>query len=311
MAGHKIRKTIWVWVSVVILVIIGSGVTLAWFAGVWNEPIKPQPPLVPTEPAYAQELADTVNKYYAKYNEYPPYMLGAWSQELKSEDPLIAAGLLEEYPYPLSPSPGEGWETIPPERIRNMVSSPNDPLEKLLRERQLPFALRMAKLHEAGQYPISKAGRTILPSFSSRQVAEVATRKRLLCGGGDPRGGTAAYPEGTYSVLSFRDSVPETSSGGFPISLHLVTDQFGYQRGDAIEAIEGTPQEAWLWFYVDSMYETNVRNYWRMLDVWGNIGLDLIDLENGLIQPDGIADWIVVLYKLKQGEVAEVVKKYD
>lgn len=269
----------------------------------------PGPPTPPPEPEYALELVSALNGYYAKFGEYPPYLLGGWSGDLELEDPLFAAGLLKEYPYP--PSLGKGYEEAPRERIRNVVSSSNDPLEKLIRERQLPFALRMAKLYEAGQYPNGKAGRTDPPSFSSGQVAQIAACKRLLCAGGYPSGALQAWIDDAYKVISFT-GVAEGGDKGFPAGMIRVNDQFGYQRSDSIEAIEGTPHEAWLWFYVDTAYESDIEDYWIRAELpFKNIGLDLVDTDDGLIQPDGIPDGIVLLYKLKDGKVTEVVKDYD
>jgi hypothetical protein len=293
------------------LVIVVVACLAAWLilnAGNWTRPM-PSPPPPPPEPEYALELVNAVNRYYADHGEYPPYLLGGWSGELGLEDPLIAAGLLKEYPYP--PELGKGYEEAPQERIRNVVSSPNDPVEKLIRERQLPFALSMAKLYEAGQYPIGKAGRTDPPSFSSGLVAEIATCKRLLCAGGDPSGGPLVWIDNAYKVVSFT-GVAGSGAKGFAVGNILVNDQFGYQRGDSIEAIEGTPHEVWLWFYVDSAFDSAIMDYWIAADIpFRNIGLDLVDREKGLIQPDGLPDGIVLLYKLKDGKVVEVVKKYD
>ncbi|OPX21496.1 MAG: hypothetical protein B1H03_06495, partial [Planctomycetales bacterium 4484_113] len=75
-----------------------------------------------------------------------------------------------------------------------------------------------------------------------------------------------------------------------------VSGQFGYQRGDFIEAIDGTAKDAWLWFYGNLSVGHSLEEI---------PGLDLVDNDDGLIQPDGIPDGIVVLYKLKEGKVIE------
>jgi len=113
---------------------------------------------------------------------------------------------------------------------------------------------------------------------------------------------------------------------------------FGYQRGEWLSADES---ECWLWLYGHTSWAEAIDHLPRNLDEakalmerpnfiveWPNCfsqfvrpvewlpglylhGLDLVNSATQTIEPDGIPDYISLLYKLKDGAVVEVVRAED
>lgn len=251
----------------------------------------------------AKTLVQSLDRYFADKGEYPPYLFGGNESDMMlehgSRDPLLEGGYISAYAeFPvfiyssgaaISPSKREprGFD-----KIRNVVSTPHDGLvvyfRNILRSKHLQY-----KPHTNTEVPD-------LPRF-------------FCCGGHKGPRRTSYFGPGQERITEYYISatVPaafsqlQTSSYvDFSFTAYRVSGHFGYQRGDTIEALEGgTPQEAWLWFYgFGPTYGEKAEDL---------PGLDLVDNANGLIQPDGIPDGIVLLHKLKEGKVIEVVKKYD
>jgi hypothetical protein len=95
---------------------------------------------------------------------------------------------------------------------------------------------------------------------------------------------------------------------------------FGYQRGEWLGRSE---QEAWLWFYGSNIWPEQNNpipwnsDNWRAMEYldlfrdfseFGRRGFDLLNDETGELTPDGKRDGICLLYKLKDGELAEVIR---
>jgi hypothetical protein len=99
---------------------------------------------------------------------------------------------------------------------------------------------------------------------------------------------------------------------------------FGYQRGEWFDANE---RECWLWLYGSNLWPETVaydrtehtqysdweqkasKELWRgFADGYGPQGLDLLNAATGELEPDGIPDGICLLYKLKDGEVVEIIR---
>ena len=242
-------------------------------------------------------------------------------------DPLMTEGYLRRYPtwaYYWDREPNPPCDTPDPRglrRMRNIVSAPNDPIVQYYRALASPvLEKRLALELEDGELPEGQGfgGQRYFVEQGLLQTA--LGRSRYFCGGVYERawsrrrrisagpGRTVEIPEGkSREACAFVAPVVWALSmvGGASIFFqsNSVSGQFGYQRGDFIEAIDGTAKDAWLWFYghIHRFPEFPEELY----------GLDLVDNDDGLIQPDGIPDGIVVLYKLKEGKVIEVVKKYD
>ncbi len=113
--------------------------------------------------------------------------------------------------------------------------------------------------------------------------------------------GLNVFPDGVWVLLV----AAGICGSQWPLAIF---GHFGFQRGDYIEAIEVAPQEAWLWFYASGpLYEVD-----RISGVKEKLfGLDILETLNGEIRPDGAPDGIILLLKLKEGKVIELVKKYD
>lgn len=273
-----------------------------------------------------RRLCNALNRYYKANGEYPPYLLGGDVQELKEHglsDPLSDEGYMKAYPqwvyFMYSPASAAA-DPRGLRRMRNIVSSPDDPLVTYYRDLESPYLeSRVASGVDDSDFEHSWQPHRHL--WEEGLLLTALDRPRYLCGGGVSMGGWfSVEPNCEDDSYERRPGTfaYETSAFAYPVLWTLiwadgsasvlaphyneVSGQFGYQRGDFIESIDGTAREAWLWFYGfvssgDSPEEIP--------------GLDLVDNDDGLIQPDGIPDGIVVLYKLKEGEVIEVVKKYD
>ena len=98
------------------------------------------------------------------------------------------------------------------------------------------------------------------------------------------------------------------------------SNSFGYRRGDFMGAGAG---EAWLWFYgsniwpeqnnpvPDNLSEMQAEEYYELFtgfQEFGPLGLDLETGRSGRLVPDGIPDGICLLYRLRDGELVEVVR---
>ncbi|MCD6283458.1 hypothetical protein J7J84_07690 [bacterium] len=263
----------------------------------------------------ATVLVAALNDYYRVHSEYPPYLLGGnptkeW-EETGFHDPLLDCGFLKSYPessaYEWSPLTMSKVEPRGIRYVRNVVSMPNDPVVEFMREHFKPMIRYEYKQLLSGQPGSSLAGHETGTQILLRRgiLEETLESTRYFCAGGVDRLEWYRNGEASLQIHALKYTVFMLISK-FSGELYFLADnpdgQFGYQRGDFIESIEGTAKEAWLWFYGfvsdgDSPEEMP--------------GLDLVDNDDGLIQPDGIPDGIVVLYKLKEGEVIEVVKKYD
>lgn len=317
MAGHKIRKTAWGLVIVLVVLICILAYVLA--AGIGRKPPKrplPPPPM-PEEPDYVPELVDALNKYYVNYGEYPPYLLGGLAEEFDLADPLIESGILRSYPKVQKSRIGLRF-TKP---IENVVSSPNDPYVKLLRNKYKDKAIAEAMRLMEGQSETLLRFRWETDDKVS-EIERAFNMERFLCGGGvesllpngdkghkqglEVRGEYVVIPE-TYQFVDGVGRAIRLTEMNLDLMFFTVGSEFGYQRG---EFLSEDKRSCWLWFYAD---EPQLQNYLGEPDkpsIWV-VGLDLVDTDDGLIQPDGIPDGIVLLYKLKEGEVIEVVKKYD
>lgn len=234
------------------------------------------------------------------------------AQTIKEQlsDPLLAGGYLRQYPRwayfwdryepPLIPDP-RGLR-----RMRNVVSAPNDPVVEYYRslaspilEKRLAYELIDGEFRESinpGQPYIYLAQQGLLQTDLKRS--------RYFCAG--------AYEWAWWNDREFYKASVFVGSVVYTLSLvagssirhndNTVSGQFGYQRGDFIEFIDGTARDAWLWFYGfvsggDSPEEMP--------------GLDLVDNDDGLIRPDGIPDGICILYELRDGEVVNVTRAED
>lgn len=313
MAKRTLIKRVLLWTgAAVVVVVLLLAALLIRKAAHYDEWLRSQIPRYPEQEelvhTIAQELMHAVNEYYSRFGEYPPYLLGGWASGLKLEDPLIEAGVLQKYPLPPPPDPNweNGWGVTP---MNNVVSSPNDPLVQFLREEFLQKALAEAKDEEKQEHPPWWR-----QSPTSLEVEELMNQERYLCGGGivvkeEPRThGTrafATYSTNVSSGLKLWGEDPHTVR--YLLQSDYVDSQFGYQRG---EHIGGNEKQCWLWFYA---YETVVPDYFAEAGEPPArvVGMDLVDNDDGLIRPDGIPDGIVLLYKLKEGKVVEVVKDYD
>lgn len=269
----------------------------------------------------ASVIVKALNKYYERHKEYPQQIYGDVSTKEAIQagisDPLLSEGFLSRYPKFLSRYLGD-TEADPRGStfIRNVVSSPDDSLVRFYRESykgRLSHMLSQLDTENLAQalvdYPNSarliNALKTIQVVGDRKPDMELE-RPRLMCGGGadlvkwqDENQGQrfeGQKKDEPMSLFVFPTYLIIRYGLGLPISDNNdPAGQFGYQREDFIEAAKGGTNEAWLWFY----------------GFKGNQGLDLVTNDVGLIQPDGIPDGIVLLYKLKDGQVTEVVKKYD
>lgn len=124
------------------------------------------------------------------------------------------------------------------------------------------------------------------------------------------RGGPDDNPRPRTRCLSIGPRVYDHSGYSF----------FGYQRG---EWLGRTEQEAWLWFYGSNIWPErnnpipwNASNWqameyydlFRDFSEFGRLGFDLLNDETGELVPDGKRDGICLLYKLKDGKLAEVLR---
>jgi hypothetical protein len=270
--------------------------------------VKPPPP----EPEYALELVSALNEYYSQKGEYPPYLLGGLAEIYQLKDPLIESHILQSYPE-VQKHRGTGIKMAP---IQNIVSSPDDPYVVYLRDKYRDKALTVAKRLEA-QGKADEWSGFIEGADLVSKVERAMSNKRFLCGGGSSpnalqAGGeqsaipfTYQYVDSIFGVIELAEENPNlmfSSLSNFPVD-----SEFGYQRG---EYVGGDKHGCWLWFYSDRPVLTNNLGEPDKPDMW-IVGLDLVDAEDGLIKPDGSPDGIVLLYKLKDGKVTEVVKKYD
>jgi len=264
----------------------------------------------------ARLLAEALNDYYGMHDEYPPYLLGGnptqeW-REAGLQDPLLASEVLETYPtssaYEWSPSTMSTVEPRGIRCIRNVVSTPNDPIVGFMREHFEPMVKYESERLSSGQPSSSLPGRTTGIQVLLRMgiLEETFESPRYFCAGGVDRSKWFENGVGPLQTHALKYPVFMLISQ-FSGELFFLGDdlsgQFGYQRGDFIEAIDGTAKDAWLWFYGFAGWSARTAEQLP--------GMDLVDNDDGLIQPDGIPDGIVVLYKLKEGKVIEVVKKYD
>ena len=274
-----------------------------------------------------RRLCSALNRYYAAHGEYPPYLLGGEAQELKQHelrDPLLDEAYLRNYPlwvyFMYSPASAAA-DPRGLKRMRNVVSSRDDPLVKYYRELESPYLEgRAASGLDDSDFAHSWQPHRHL--WEEGLLLRALDRARYLCGGGvsiegwfsgepnpeddgyrrRPRAFAYDTSAFVYPVLWCLTWLDGSASVLFP-HYNEVSGQFGYQRGDFIEAIDGTAKDAWLWFYGFAGWSARTAEQLP--------GMDLVDNDDGLIQPDGIPDGIVVLYKLKEGKVIEVVKKYD
>jgi len=296
-------------VGVMLVVVLASLNAWLYASGYRAKPPSPEPP---ADPAYALELVDAVNAYYEKEGEYPPYLLGGLAEDSQLPDPLIESGILKSYPEVEKHRPG--GRLIEP--IQNIVSSPNDPYVVYLRDKYKDKALAVARRLKARGERDNWSDSPQGPDLVSK-VQRAFSYERFLCGGGIHlsrlREGreklvipeTLQFVDGVYRAIQLAEENPD------PVFLMIVYStvgsEFGYQRG---EYVVGDKRACWLWFYADKPVLTGY------LDELSKpeqrvVGLDLVDADDGLIQPDGIPDGIVLLYKLKEGKVVEVVKDYD
>ncbi len=314
------NRKAWILVATAILVPLAialAAVTLHgdWLQGISGKPHRLEPPPPPPEPECVLELVDAVNEYYEKEGEYPPYLLGGLAEDwglvlvgdYQLKDPLIESGILSGYPEV------QKWRDrqrlIAP--IQNIVSSPNDPLVVYLRDKYTGEALTEARRLEAeGQ--VGNLSPFPEGTDLAFEIHRALSYERFLCGGG---GCSIHMRAGSERVVHYRTSefvdgisqVIQLAKGWLSVMFFTIDSEFGYQRG---EYVGEDKRSCWLWFYADEPVLTNYLGEPDKPDMW-IVGLDLVDADDGLIQPDGIPDGIVLLYKLKEGKVVEVVKDYD
>jgi len=266
----------------------------------------------PPQPKYALALVRALNLYFAEFGEYPPYLLGGLAKKWKLPDPLIDAGILDE--YPLVEKHRCGLKSKEP--IENIVSTPNDPyvefLRKKYKEKALAEAARLEALDRLERDPWLHPKTNVKVST----VEKAFKMERFLCAGGvriSVPVTSKGYAEELvwYNTYQFSDGVAgalELGAEHFRGSYFSAVDsEFGYQRG---EFLGEDNRSCWIWFYAKEPLRRDYSAEPGREDVLV-IGLDLVDPAEGLIRPDGIPDGVVLLYKLKEGKVVEVVKKYD
>ncbi len=283
----------------------------------------------------ASVLLDAIDSYYADHSEYPPLLHGDLDTPMHrftdnprqaadwlwyesggsfplsarvsgfmslSPDPLLDGGYLRHYPlaiadYGCGPANWR-WQV----RWRCAVSTPNTYVIELENGEQVDWgalynAVRRNEWNERQRRLSLKAedlppvGEVINPRLYSLAAYEWSTV--------DSATPTASQLDVAYTFhpLPVPSSMPVES-----------LPYFGYQRGEWL----GTdPQEAWLWFYGLAKHYEGDGSAGKPMARWKPMGLDLISCDTGEIQPDGTADGICLLYKLKNGEIAEVIRAGD
>jgi len=300
------KRARWTWVSISLVVLV----TVAFFAfkSCVLENNVPWYYDYFVAPRNAREVARALNAYYSDHQEYPAYLLGGVTREVASwtplkpmPDPLIGGGYLGKYPIL---SYRNDWTCgalsadirlprrkinvfVEPPRMVNQCSAPDDPLVELYR----------AAFDEVYSYLIGMSEEVILD-----KVRALREEKRYLVAGGLPESFRPWQRVGGHYTVVIPE-VDEAFSGTWlPAgnSFYAMYRNFGYQRGDFIESIDGTAREAWLWMY--GAYRPRTTD---------NLGLDLVNPMSGEINPDGIPDGIIVLYELRDGEVTKITRAED
>jgi hypothetical protein len=292
----------------------------------------------------AETIVPALNDYYRDHAEYPPYLFGGPSLirrtfehteksagQMPNPDPLLAGGYIDEYPavwcdtmwhlvnlrYTATDPRGHShWKC--------MFSTPDD----------LPILSPESRMVVNGgfeQHGDNATGVNAnclaleLDRYGGRYYAfgiEMAEPDFAQISIWPP--GQAAYANGDV------ENTMEYIRGDMPY--------FGYQRG---EWLGDDADSCWLWLYGYTSWADKCRNLPSnikqarklLLDeefaathsptfgpiphfCWDTFelepkGLDLLDAGCGLLKPDGIPDYICLLYKLRDGEIVEVVRAED
>jgi len=298
----------------------------------------------------ASTILNALNNYYRDKGVYPPYVFGSTPEELDKYmivDPLLEGGYLRAYPRRFIPGDSPSWAfkgLEPPPGgnhwMVNLASAPNDPLVQYLRRQAEKRMMELTGFDLEGNFQkVTEAPHPyyLRDHFGNDVEAGVEgwisllKKDRFFLAGGVPLSyrdklarelrwlpsitpiyarhwllGYQVYADGSYVVLHLAELLHDGRGS------ESMLGHFGYQRGDYFGLDE---KSCWLWFYgVRSPVlgrEVKYPGSNTPTNAMVLYGLDIVDTANGQIRPDGIADGIVLVYKLREGKVIEVVKKYD
>jgi hypothetical protein len=269
--------------------------------------------------------------YFQDHGEYPPYLFGGAAQVysafelygnrhlMANRDPLIAGGYLAEYPLvwvermPLSINESADApcrhiaaddDTRDSRHWKCMFSTPDDVAYLTdLKDESLPNGV---------------------PTLAELKSRPLTQRRQFALG---------AKRLGDYYTMNLFAGSKDHKQFDY---LGSDLPYFGYQRG---EWLGGSQKECWLWFYGHTRWAagydplpTHIVGVRRMLQDpafevrWAQglnvfptnqggllplTGLDLLNADTAELLPDGTPDYICLLYKLRDGQVAEVVRAPD
>jgi hypothetical protein len=240
-------------------------------------------------------------------------------------DPLVKGGYLRSYPFamcspeslaslsPVSQLNYRFTHGCPPRfnRWRCAFSTPGDFIARVKDGRELDLGeCQLADWQLRQRVPVAPESEEPAPVFSSRLFT--------LGGREFSRGRNTADGE-------LQESLPLKRCSLHPIDQITIPAEtlpfFGYQRGEWFGEQEDS---AWLWFYGSNWWSKVIplsddpdERYVQQLNLnrpdtslynAPPRGLDLLNAETGELEPDGIPDGICLLYKLKDGEVVEVIR---
>lgn len=304
--------------------------------------------IIPGGVASRTEVAEIVvpalNAYYRDLAEYPPYMFGGpptirhtfehteeSSGQVPNPDPLMTGGYLDEYPLVWCDTMWvlvNLWYVATDPRgyahWKCMFSTPGD-LRILSPESRMIVSGGFENLFGNAAVPDSDCLALEMGKYGDRYYAlGIETAEA-----GYPQ--FSVWPPGQTGYANADvENAMEYIRGDMPY--------FGYQRG---EWLGDDSNSCWLWFYGYTSwadkYKTlpsNIKQAKKLLldrefatehgqddtlianFCWDTIelepkGLDLLDAGRGLLKPDGVPDYICLLYKLKDGAVVEVVRADD